>query len=103
MHLVVEANRQHPLRIARMLCQCAGIILKERPDVVLSAGAAPGCLMSLLGKLTGAKVVWLDSIANVERPSLSGRIARRFADLFLVQWPHLAKMYSDAEFLGEVV
>ena len=103
-HVVVEANRTHPLRMVRMLAQCVRIVLRERPDVVVSSGAAPGCLMCAAAKLLRrAKVVWLDSIANVARPSLSGRIVRAFADLFLVQWPHLARTGRRGEYCGEVV
>jgi hypothetical protein len=40
--------------------------------------------------LLGAKTVWIDSIANVQTLSMSGRLVRHFADLWLTQWPHLA-------------
>ena len=102
-YAVREGNRCHPARMARMLWQCARIVVRERPAVVVSTGAAPGCLVGAIGKALGARVVWIDSIANVERPSLSGRIVRRFADLFLVQWPHLAERYIGAECVGELV
>jgi hypothetical protein len=66
-------------------------VLRERPDVVLSTGAAPGFFALLFGRLLGARTIWLDSIANIEELSMSGRMARRHADLWLTQWPHLAR------------
>ena len=102
-YVVGEANREHPFRVVRMLAACARIVWRERPDVVVSTGAAPGCLVCFLGKLMGAKVVWIDSIANVERPSFSGRMVRPIADVFLVQWPELAPRYVGAEYVGEVI
>ena len=66
-------------------------VLRVRPDVVLSTGAAPGFFAILFGKLLGARTVWIDSIANAEQLSLSGQKAGRFADLWLTQWPHLAR------------
>jgi hypothetical protein len=60
-------------------------------------------MLCLLGKMLGAQVIWIDSITNVERISLSGRIVRRIADLFLVQWPELAGQYKRVEFVGAVV
>ena len=66
------------------------VVVKERPAVVFSTGAAPGFFGLFWGKLLGARTIWLDSVANVDRLSLSGRLARRFADLWLTQWPHLA-------------
>jgi UDP-N-acetylglucosamine:LPS N-acetylglucosamine transferase len=102
-YAVGECNRQHPFRLLAVLVRCAAITLRERPDIIISTGAAPGCIMCLLGKLLGARVIWLDSITNVERLSLSGRLVRPFADLFLVQWPELAKRYRNAEYTGAVI
>jgi len=102
-YAVGECNREHLLRLVSVLFRCIYIVLKERPDVVISTGAASGCLMCLLGRFGGAKVVWLDSITNVERISLSGRLTRPFADLFLVQWPDLAERYPGVEYVGAVI
>jgi hypothetical protein len=70
---------------------------------VLSTGAALGFLMCFWAKLLGAKVIWLDSIANTERLSMSGRMVRRFADLILSQWPDVAARYPNVEHAGEVI
>ncbi|OHB73628.1 MAG: hypothetical protein A2Z25_11755 [Planctomycetes bacterium RBG_16_55_9] len=102
-YVVGECNREHLLRVCKVLIRCTWIALKERPDVVISTGAAVGCLLCLLCKMLGAKIVWIDSITNVERMSLSGRMVRRIADLCLVQWPELAQKYKNAEFVGAVI
>jgi UDP-N-acetylglucosamine:LPS N-acetylglucosamine transferase len=102
-YVVGECNRQHPLKVLLVSIRCIRIILKERPDVVISTGAAVGCIMCFLGKITGAKVIWLDSITNIDRISLSGKMVRYVADLFLVQWPELARKYNSAEYLGAVI
>jgi len=102
-YVVGECNRQHILQVALVLMRCVKIILHEKPDVVISTGAAVGCITCFLGKLFGAKVIWIDSITNVERISLSGRMVRYIADLFLVQWPELAERYKNAEFVGAVI
>jgi UDP-N-acetylglucosamine:LPS N-acetylglucosamine transferase len=77
--------------------------LREKPNVVISTGASAGCIMCFFGKLLGAKVIWMDSITNVDRISLSGRIVRHIADLFLVQWPELTAKYKNIEYLGAVL
>ena len=79
------------------------IIKSERPSVVISTGAAPGILSCFWGKLLGAKVVWLDSIANTEKLSMSGRMVRPFADLVLTQWPDVAEKYKNVECVGAVI
>ncbi len=102
-HVVGECNREHPGRVMSVLVRCVRIMFRERPDVMISTGAAPACLCCLLGKLLGAKVIWVDSITNVERISLSGRLIRPFADLFLVQWPDLVEKYRGVEYVGAII
>ena len=90
-HVVNDANRWDRLGVAKLAVQMLSIVLRERPDVVFSTGAAPGFFALLYGRLLGAKTIWLDSIANAERLSMSGRIVRPFAQLWLTQWPELAQ------------
>jgi exopolysaccharide biosynthesis glucuronosyltransferase PssD len=90
-HVVTDATRWNKLALAKAAMQLAWIVLRIRPHVVVSTGAAPGFLAILLGRAIGARTVWIDSIANVERLSLSGERIGRFADLWLTQWPHLVR------------
>lgn len=102
-YVVGECNRQRPLRVIKVLLRCIRIVFREKPHIVISTGAAVGCITCFLAKLLRAKVIWIDSIANVERISLSGRMVRYIADLFLVQWPDLASQYKSVEYVGEVI
>lgn len=102
-YVVNESNRRRPLRVLKTLMSCLRILIAQRPDVVISTGAAVGCLMSVFGRLSGARVVWIDSIANAEQLSLSGRIVRPFADLVLTQWPDIAKRYKSVEYAGQII
>lgn len=89
---VVDATRWDRVRLVWCALQLLVIVLRERPRVVLSTGAAPGWFALVLGRrLVGARTVWLDSIANAERLSLSGERAGRVADLWLTQWPEVAR------------
>jgi UDP-N-acetylglucosamine:LPS N-acetylglucosamine transferase len=102
-YIVGECNRQHPLRVFRVLLRCIKIIIQEKPNVVISTGAAASCMICFLAKPFGAKIIWLDSITNVDRISLSGRMVRYIADLFLVQWPELTSKYRKVEYIGAVI
>ncbi len=76
LYIVTDANLQTKFRLVPMVLQIAAITLWERPDIVISTGAAPGYLAMRLGKLVGAKTIWVDSMANAERwKSLSGKRA----------------------------
>jgi UDP-N-acetylglucosamine:LPS N-acetylglucosamine transferase len=85
-----DCSKSTPFRALKCAAELAMILLKVRPDVVISTGALPGVLALILGKLTGARTIWIDSIANAEEFSASGRAARRFADLWLSQWEDVA-------------
>ncbi len=87
---VVDANRWEKIKLIKMGIQVFHIINKERPSVIISTGAAPGLFAIFIGRVFSAKTLWLDSIANAERLSMSGRLARPFAHLLLTQWQHLA-------------
>ena len=90
-YVVKDANRWNKIGLIRQALQLAWIMAKERPDVVVSTGAAPGYFALLLGRLFGARTIWIDSLANIDHVSMSGKQVGRFADLWLTQWPHLAK------------
>jgi hypothetical protein len=77
-------------------------ILRHRPHVVISTGALPGVIGLALGRLVGARTIWVDSVANAEEFSMSGRYARRFAHLWLSQWAHVAEA-EGAEYAGAVL
>lgn len=90
-YTVNDATRWNKLGLIKMAARLVRIVLRERPDVVISTGAAPGYFALRLAKVTGARAVWLDSIANVERLSMAGERIGPHADLWLTQWSHLAQ------------
>ena len=102
-YITGECNRQHPIRILWVLKNCIKIILREKPNVIISTGAAPSCLLCIIGKMFGAKIVWIDSIANAERLSLSGRIIRPFANMIFTQWPEVAEKYESVYYEGSLI
>ncbi len=101
LHVVRDANQWERLGLLQLAFQMLRIVLRERPDVVFSTGAAPGFFALLFGRLIGARTIWLDSLANVERLSLSGRIVKPVAQLWLTQWPELARP-EGPEYAGSV-
>lgn len=92
--VVPDSNRWNKLGLLRTALAVAWVLWWERPDVVISTGAAPGYFAVRIGRLLGARTIWVDSIANVEVLSLSGQAAGRHVDLWLTQWPHLAGIHG---------
>lgn len=100
--VIPDANRWNKVALVRSAAHIFLMLLRERPDVVISTGAAPGFFAMLFGKLLGSRTVWLDSVANAEELSQSGAFSGRVADLWLTQWPHLAGANGPA-FRGSVL
>ncbi len=90
-HTVSDVTRKNALGLFALSFEVIRILLAERPDVVVTTGAAPGLVAIAWAKVfTRARTIWIDSIANCERLSSSGKQARFFADAWLTQWPDLA-------------
>jgi UDP-N-acetylglucosamine transferase subunit ALG13 len=88
---IPDFSRSNAWRLIPAFFRFFRILLKERPDAVLTTGAAPGLVCVLAGWMLRRKTIWVDSIANAERMSASGRIARCLASRVYTQWPDLAQ------------
>ena len=100
--IVEEGNRWQKRKLVKQLSQIFLLMLWLRPDVVVTTGAAPGYFALRFGRMLGARTIWIDSIANAEELSLSGQKVARHADLWLTQWPHLARP-EGPHYLGAVL
>jgi hypothetical protein len=89
--------------IAKCILMTMLIVIRTRPDVIVTTGAAPGVFALLAGAPLGAKRIWIDSIANAQEVSLSGCKARHVATLWLTQWPQLANDKTGPEYRGSVI
>jgi hypothetical protein len=91
LYVVNDATRWSKWSLVKLALRIAWIVVKQRPDVVVTTGAAPGYFAVVFGKLFGARTAWIDSMANVEQLSMAGQKAGRWADRWLTQWPALAE------------
>jgi len=101
--VVRDASQATPIRMVFLLLQLLMTMIRFRPDIVLTTGAAPGLIAIRLARLLGAHTIWIDSLANSEEMSLSGRLAREHVDLWLTQWPDLADQYPGLSYFGSVI
>lgn len=100
---ISDGSRNEPWRLILAAIQLTLLMLRFRPNAVVTTGAAPGYVALRLGKLLGCRTVWLDSIANAEEMSMAGRLARPHADLWLTQWEDLAGKTPGLKYWGRVL
>lgn len=98
---VPDASRWNKIKLIYSAFIIFKLVLRQKPKIIITTGAAPGLMAVLSGWILGIKTVWVDSIANVEEVSLSGRIALRFVTKIYTQWPELET--TEIIFKGNVL
>lgn len=100
--VVQDATAATKFRLLVLALQLTWLMISIRPQFVISTGAAPGCLAVRLGKLFGCRTLWIDSIANAQTLSRSGKLVCGHADAVLSQWKHVAES-DHVQFHGAVL
>ena len=78
------------------------IFIKEKPDFVICTGALATIPMCLIAKVFRKKVIFIESFAKINSPTLTGRLVYKFADQFYVQWKEMLKFYPKAIYKGGI-
>lgn len=91
----VRHPRRSVWRTLLNVAQSLRIVLRERPELVLSSGADVAVPVCVLARLLGAKLIYVETSGEL-RPSLSGRLLYPFADLFVVPWPEKLPAFPRA-------
>lgn len=78
------------------------LLKKERPDVIISSGAAVAVPFFYIGKLYGAKTIYIEVYDRIDAPTLSGKLVYPVTDRFIVQWEEMKKVYPKAINLGSI-
>lgn len=89
-----------PILMARAFASTARCLRAERPDIVVSTGALATVPAVVLGSLFGSKVVYIESQARTSSLSMTGKVAKRFADAFFVQWESLVEAVPGTIYRG---
>ena len=78
------------------------ILHKEKPDLIISSGAAVAVPFFYLGKLHGAKLIYIEVFDRIDKPTMTGKMVYPIADKFIVQWDEQKKVYPKAINLGSI-
>lgn len=78
------------------------VLRKEKPNLIISSGAAVAVPFFYLGKLFGAKTIYMEVFDRIDKSTLTGKLVYPVTDKFIVQWEEMKKVYPKAENLGSV-
>lgn len=78
------------------------VLKKEKPDLIISSGAAVAVPFFYLGKLFGAKNIYIEVFDRIDKPTLTGKLVYPVTDRFIVQWEEMKKVYPKAINLGSI-
>lgn len=89
--------------LIRNLVMALGILLKEKPSVIISTGAGVSVPFFYLARILGMKTIYIESMTRINDLSLTGKLVYPVVENFFVQWSELAAKYSRAKFSGQVI
>ena len=78
------------------------LYFKIKPKVIVTTGTHTVGPICCLGKLFGCKIIYIETYANRNKKTATGRIIYHFADLFIVQWEEMLKLYPKAVYGGSI-
>ena len=78
------------------------VLRKERPDLIISSGAAVAVPFFYLGKLLGANLIYIEVFDRIDKPTMTGKMVYPVTDQFVVEWEEMKKVYPKAINLGSI-
>ena len=78
------------------------VLHKEKPDLIISCGAAVAVPFFYIGKMMGAKLVYIEVFDRIDKPTMTGKMVYPIVDKFVVQWEEQKKVYPKAVNLGSI-
>ena len=101
---LLTGNKDHMLRyifvIPYNVIKSLILFLKFKPSVIVTTGAHTCVSMCYIAKIFRKKVIYIESFANIETKTLTGRLVYPIADVFVVQWHSMLKLYPKAKYEG---
>lgn len=101
---LIYGTKDHPLSYPfKLLGNCFKslyLYIKIRPDFIVTTGAHTAGPICCLGKIFGSRIIYIETFANIHSKTITGKLIYHFADLFIVQWKSMLKLYPKATYGG---
>ena len=104
-YFLKQVNRKELLFLLKMLwntLKSLVIFCRERPDVIITTGVLSVIPICLIAKIFRKKIIYIESFAKIDTPTMTGKLLYKFADQFYIQWEELLKYYPNAIYKGGI-
>ena len=108
---LLEGEKMYPCyypsnRSIKALCintfRAIKILRKERPDLLISSGAAVAVPFFWIGKIMGMKTIYIEVFDRIDKSTMTGKMCYPVTDKFIVQWEEMKEVYPKAVNLGSI-
>jgi len=104
-YFLKQVNRKEvffPLKMIWNTLKSLVIFCKEKPNIIITTGVLATIPICIIAKVFRKKIIYIESFAKTDTPTLTGRLLYKFADQFYVQWEELLKYYPNAIYKGGI-
>ena len=104
-YYLTQVNRNEKLAIIKMIINILlsiKIFIEEKPAIVITTGVLATIPMCLIAKIFRRKIIYIESFAKINSPTLTGKLIYKFADQFYVQWKEMLEIYPKAIYKGGI-
>ena len=98
-----EPTTRNLKNLVRNTFLAISVLRRIRPEVIVSNGAGVAVPFFVLGRLLGCRTVYIEVFDRISSATMTGRMCRRFTDLFCVQWPEQQRFYPGSVVVGPLL
>lgn len=89
--------------LLRNLVLAVRLLLRHRPDLVVSTGAGVALPFFVVARATGIPTAYIEVYDRMDTPTLTARLCHPFTTLFCAQWEEQRRFYPDARVIGSLL
>lgn len=95
-------DKMFPIKMIVNFISSLYIYIKEKPDYIITTGTMVVIPLAIIGKVFKKKLIYIETFARVHDGTKAGKLMYKYADLFIIQWESLKKIYPNAIYGGSI-
>ncbi|HOZ54938.1 MAG TPA: PssD/Cps14F family polysaccharide biosynthesis glycosyltransferase [Clostridia bacterium] len=92
----------YPFKYFFLCLKSIYLYFKIKPKFIITTGTHTVVPICYLAKIFGTKIIFIETFANSNSKTVSGKLLYPISDLFIVQWESMLELYPKAKFYGGI-